>query len=181
MTEETRNRIARFFSEERSRMVNYVRRLISDTAERDSEDIVQDVMCRIFDAPDIAAPIENLSAYIFMSLRNRAIDILRKRKPELSLDTPVYSASGGTLADVLHDSRYDTAADYEKEEMRQALFSILDGLGENERDIIVMNDLEGRSFREISEELDIPVGTLLSRKSRAINKIRKKMEQIFTE
>jgi len=56
------NRIAEFFRTEYRKWVGYVRRLIDDTAERDAEDVVQDVILHIFDRADIGAPIENLSA-----------------------------------------------------------------------------------------------------------------------
>lgn len=61
-------------------MVGYVRHIIDDASDRDSEDIVQDVMAGIFEAADITRPVENLSAYIYRSLRNRVIDIIRDRK-----------------------------------------------------------------------------------------------------
>jgi RNA polymerase sigma factor (sigma-70 family) len=179
MTEESKNRIARFFLEERSRMVNYVRRLINDAADRDGEDIVHDVMCSIFDTADISAPIDNLSAYVFQSLRNRVIDLLRKKRKEISLEAGISGGSGLTLGDILSDIRYDTAADYEKKEMREAMMNALGRLNEEDRAIIMMTDFEGHSFRRISEDWDVPIGTLLSRKSRAMKKLKKSLEQTF--
>ena len=61
-------------------MIAYVRRLIDDAAERDSEDIVQDVFLNIFDRADITMPIENAAAYVYQALRNKVIDYLRKRR-----------------------------------------------------------------------------------------------------
>ncbi len=160
-------------------MINYVRRLINDAADRDGEDIVHDVMCRIFDTADISAPIENLSAYAFQALRNRVTDILRRKRKEISLEADISGASGLTLGDILSDIRYDTAADYEKKEMREAMMNALEALNEDDRAIIMMTDFEGRSFRRISEDWNVPIGTLLSRKSRAIKKLKKSLEQTF--
>ncbi|MCP4130107.1 MAG: RNA polymerase sigma factor [bacterium] len=177
--EKNRNKIAEFFKNEHQRMVGFVRRLIDDTAERDGEDIVQDVLVNIFDAADVTLPIENLSAYVYSSLRNRIVDLYKKKdtqKEAISLDRGLPNGSGSrdlSLANILHDIRYDTASDFEKKEIRNSLYDALDSLGEEDRAIIIKTEFEGRPFREISEEWDVPLGTLLSRKSRALEKIRK--------
>ncbi len=48
--------IAEFFSSERDRLVRYVRRLIDDNAERDGEDIVQDVALSLLSRTDVLVP-----------------------------------------------------------------------------------------------------------------------------
>jgi RNA polymerase sigma factor (sigma-70 family) len=172
-------RIAEFFKAEYTRMVGFVGGLIDDAADRDVEDVVQDVMLNIFDTADVTRPVENLSAYIYRSLRNRVIDLLRKRKPEVSLDAIISGGDGLSLAGILHDIRYNTASDFEKNELRREIFNAVDSLDVEEQMIIVMTEFEGRTFREISEETDIPLGTLLSRKSRAIKKIKKELVDLI--
>jgi RNA polymerase sigma factor (sigma-70 family) len=103
------------------------------------------------------------------------IDLLRMRRPEVSLDAMISGDEGLSLAGILHDIRYNTASDFEKNELRREIFSAVDALDIEDKMIIVMTEFEGRTFREISEETDIPLGTLLSRKSRAIKKIRKEL------
>ena len=68
------------------RLVRYVRRLIDDTAEKDGEDIVQDVALSLLARTDVLVPIESLSAYVYQSLRNRVIDSLRSRRPFVPYD-----------------------------------------------------------------------------------------------
>ncbi len=172
---ESGGNLAEFFRNEREKLVRFVRSLIEDAADRDGEDIVQDVMLNVFNAADINAPIANLSAYIYRSLRNRIIDILDQRKGEVSLDRASGDDEGFSLKSVLSDTRYEAAAEMEKLRIREALFDALDALGEDARQIVIMTELEGRTFREISDELDIPIGTLLARKSRAIKKVRERL------
>ena len=74
--------ISRFFKDEYSRMNSYVKQRIDDMASRDSEDIIQDVMLGVFEAADVSGPVENLAAYIYSSLRNRIVDILRKKEKQ---------------------------------------------------------------------------------------------------
>jgi RNA polymerase sigma factor (sigma-70 family) len=163
------SRIAEFFRAEYGKMRRFVAGLIDDEADRDAEDIIQDVMLNIFDMADVTRPIQNLSAYIYGALRNRVIDYLRKRRFDVSIDAP---GGGGSLADILSDARYDIAVDFEKNEIRNGVLGAIDSLGEDERMILIMTEFEKRSFRELSDATGIPVGTLLSRKSRAIKKIR---------
>jgi RNA polymerase sigma factor (sigma-70 family) len=175
MMEETRNgAIARFFKTERTRLVSYVRRLIDDTADRDGEDIVQDVMLNLFNVSDITIPMENLAAYVYRSIRNRVIDIMRKRGfDEVSLDADYAGMS--SLREILFDSRADTSAEADAKDTRDALYRAIDSLDEEYRAIIIMTEFEGRSFKEISDAWGVPIGTLLSRKSRAMAKIREQL------
>ena len=113
-----KKRIAEFFAKEKSRLVNYARRWVQDTAERDGEDIVQDVMLNIFDSTDITAPVENLTAYVYRSLYNRVVDMLRKSRRTVSLDAGIDHESDRIFLDVLSDIRYDAYSAMQKREMR---------------------------------------------------------------
>ena len=54
-----------FVVKEREKLVSYVRRRIDDAADRDGEDIVQDIILNIFNRSDVSEPIEHLTAYIY--------------------------------------------------------------------------------------------------------------------
>jgi RNA polymerase sigma factor (sigma-70 family) len=160
------NKIAEFFRTEYRKLVRYVQRLIDDTAERDAEDIVQDVILNILDGIDVGRPIENLSAYIYQSLRNRVVDLFRKRKDTVSLSDLVLSSEDNTIYEV------------EKKELHEEIFRALDSLNEKERAVVVATEFDGRPFRELSEDWGIPIGTLLARKSRALKKIKQRLTRL---
>ncbi len=170
MEAERKQAAGEFFRKEYRRMVAFVRGLIDDAADRDGEDIVQDVMSGLLGAADITVPVENLAAYAYRSLRNRVIDTLRRKREVASLDAA--AENGASLLDLVRDARYDAAGEFEKGEIREALFGAIDSLSEDQRAIICMTELEGISFREAAEVLSVPLGTLLARKSRAMAKIR---------
>lgn len=157
------SKFSEFFQREYFRLVRYVRRLIDDAADRDAEDIVQDVMLSIFDKADVTIPIENLTAYVYRSLRNKVIDIFRRKVDVLS------------LSDVIYDARYDTEREVERKELMDFVFRAIDSLPAEQRVVLIATEFEGWSFRELSEEWKIPIGTLLARKSRALQYIRKKL------
>lgn len=156
-------KIQEFFRTEYSRWVRFVRRLIDDAADRDAEDIVQDVMLGIFDKADITVPIENLSAYIYRALRNRVTDMFRRKKDLAS------------LAELVYESVEDAANALEQKELRETVVKAIDNLSDEQRAVVIATEFEDRSFRELSEEWEIPIGTLLARKSRALQKIRSEL------
>jgi RNA polymerase sigma-70 factor (ECF subfamily) len=155
------NKIADFFYREYRSMVRYVRSRIDDAADRDAEDIVQDVIVNIFDKADMTIPVEKLAAYVYQSLRNRIVDMFRKRK-EMS-----------TLWEVVQEAGQDVEKEAEKKEMLDQVFEAIGYLSEDERAVVIAHEFEERPFRELSDEWDVPVGTLLARKSRALQKIKR--------
>lgn len=160
------NRVSEFFRTERKKLVNYVRGRIDDAADRDAEDIVQDVMLNLFDKADISIPIENLAAYIYQSLRNRITDLFRKRKK-------VYS-----LKKVVQDTGYDPGKIVENRDLQEKVLDAIHSLNKEERDILLATEFDDKTFRELSEQWGVPLGTLLARKSRALKKTRKQLMNV---
>jgi len=171
-------KIAEFFTREYLKMSRYVRGRIEDASYRDSEDIIQDVFAGIFEAADVSRPIENLGAYIYRALRNRIVDLLRSRKTLLSIDAPG-TETGPALADIIEDPRYDTELDVFNRELNEALYAAIDRLPDDQRAIVIMTEFEGMSYREISLKTGIPAGTLLSRKHRALERIRASLQEHY--
>jgi RNA polymerase sigma-70 factor (ECF subfamily) len=137
--------------------------MIDDAADRDAEDIVQDVMLGLFDKADITLPIENLSAYIYRALRNRVTDMFRRKRDLAS------------LAELVHESVEDAADALENKELKESVVRAIDNLNDEQRAVVIATEFEDRSFRELSEEWEIPIGTLLARKSRALQKIKSEL------
>jgi RNA polymerase sigma factor (sigma-70 family) len=174
MSSETqRSDIAEFFRREQHKLVNYVRQLIDDAADRDGEDIVQDVALNLFSKADVTVPIAHLAAYVYQALRNRVVDLLRKgQESPVALETRLSANSRLSLAEVLDDTRYNAARDMEQQEIRQRLFEAIEALRPEQKAVIIETEFEGRSFNELAEQWGIPLGTLLARKSRGLKHLR---------
>lgn len=158
-----------FFVREGRKLAAFVRHRLDDAAEMEAEDLVQEVFTNLFEKADPLTEIHNLSGYVYRSLRNRIIDRLRSRKPTTSLETPMHE--GLTLADILPHpggSPFDHLADAQRE---RAFVEAFEALPESDRRLIEANEFEGRTFQELSREWEIPMGTLLARKSRAIKRL----------
>jgi RNA polymerase sigma factor (sigma-70 family) len=154
------SRLAEFLRRERQALVGYVRRRIDDAADHEAEDIVQDVALHLFDRADPTIPIQNLAAYVYRALRNRIIDFYRRRRETVALEE-ARIASG-----------QDPASGIEKDEAIEEVFEAMEGLSAEERAVVLATEMEGRTFKELAGEWGVPIGTLLARKSRALEKIR---------
>lgn len=166
------DRIVSLITKERERWIGYVRRLIDDAAERDGEDIVQDVIVNLFDRADITDPVENLTAYVYRALRNRIIDYLRKKRESVSLDEGWSDEGAPTLFDVLPEPSAGDLDEASRLDIRRSLAMAFSVLTEEQKAVLIATEMEGRTFRELSEQWGVPLGTLLARKSRAIQKIK---------
>jgi len=161
------NRLAEFIRRERDALVGYVRRRINDAGDQDAEDIVQDVMVNLFSRADPTVPIQNLAAYIYRALRNAVIDRLRKRRETVALSDAAMASGENPLEEA------------ERGEMLDLVFEAMDELTVGEKAVILATEFEGRSFKDLAKEWDVPLGTLLARKSRALDKIRKRLTGQF--
>ena len=166
----TKNAIKVFFTTEYQRLINFVRGYYNERLYGiDAEDIIQDVALNIYTKASVNAPIENLAAYIFRSLRNRIVDIQRKKK-NTSIDSFEEERKMKILMDI-DDDIYDEEEDYENEMFQQKLYNAIEMLKPEEQAVIIETEFNGQTFKQLSKKWDTPVGTLLARKHRALGKL----------
>ncbi len=156
---------------ERQRFVNYVASLLNEAVVMDAEDIVQDVLLKILGKPNLSVSVENMTAYVFRSLRNRVIDSRRTNRTTLSLDAG-QDPEGVKLIDLLLDHKPNALEILQTREGKEELFAALGTLNELEEAVIRAHELEGISFKQMSEMWSIPQNTLLSHKARAMKKLK---------
>ena len=149
--------------------MNYARQLFDDTSDMNAEDIIQEVALNMFLRVDFDSEVENGIGYVFRAIRNKVIDLYRKRKILVSIDT---DEENSKMAE-LESGEISVEANLELEEEIELLNYAIENLSDDHREIVVATEIEGRSFAEISAETGIPVGTLLSRKHRAMANLQK--------
>lgn len=170
---EDRNNLSDFFNEEYGSLRSYVQSKIRDTSERDAEDIVQDVALRIFSRPDDAIPITNVGGFVYNAIRNRIIDIMRGKK-ERKLPSDDLDQQWQEFAELF----YGVADNSYAPELEAALKNAVSELKPAYRDIVIAIDFEGYNYKELAERTDIPAGTLMSRRHRALAELSKKLENL---
>ncbi|MBN1574983.1 MAG: sigma-70 family RNA polymerase sigma factor [Chitinispirillaceae bacterium] len=161
---------------ERRTLVAFVRGLIDDAADRDAEDIVQEVAFHFFEKGDIIEPVEHLGAYVYQALRNRVVDSYRRKRPIRSLDEPVEEGKTVRLADVVADVAGDPRVHTERSDLYRRSLLLMRKLPERDQALIIATEIEGYSFAELADRWKVPVGTLLARKSRSLKKIRETLQ-----
>ena len=168
-------------SGERSRLRNFIRRRVPDPS--DVEDIVQDVFTELVEANRLLMPIEHVTAWLYRVARNRIIDRFRKRKAETFSEVAVESEEGERLEleDLLPSPGTGPDALYLRQAMLDELELALDELPEEQREVFVAHELEGRSFKEMSAETGIGISTLLGRKRYAVLHLRERLRSIYDE
>lgn len=173
--------ISEIITKERSRLRNFIRRRVPDPS--DVEDILQDVFYKLVEANRLLMPIEHITGWLFRVARNRITDLFRKKKPETFSDQAVEDEHGELLRieDLLPSPDAGPEALYVRSVLLDELELVLDELPDEQREIFVAHELEGRSFKELAAETGTSLNTLLARKRYAVLYLRERLQNIYTE
>jgi RNA polymerase sigma-70 factor (ECF subfamily) len=162
----------KFFRTEYRKLVNFVSKNLDDRYfEASPEDIVQDVVVGLIGKFEVNAQIENITAYLYRSVRNKIIDAQKKKQRTVSIESFTNKKNENYLQDTLFDdiSEENEYSDIEPEKLREAITQ----LRPDEQAVIIATEFENISYEDLSEEWNVPIGTLLSRKHRALSKLHK--------
>jgi len=161
-----------FFRNEYQKLVNFIRKNLDDRYyEASPEDIIQDVALGLIDKLDLDTQIGNLTGYIYRSLKNKIIDFQKKKQRTVSIENFTDRKNENYLLNTLTDETLEEN-DYtniEPETLQQAILQLRPDV----QAVIIATEFENQTFEELSEEWDVPLGTLLSRKHRALSKLHK--------
>jgi RNA polymerase sigma factor (sigma-70 family) len=182
MTEQDQ-RISEVVKQERSRLGNFIRRRVPDP--RDAEDILQEVFYELVEANRLLMPIGHVTGWLFRVARNRITDLFRKKRPESFSDTAVArNDEDGELLqfeDLLPSTDAGPEALYIRSLLLDELELALDELPEEQREVFVAHELEGRSFKEMAADTGVSVNTLLSRKRYAVLHLRERLQSVYDD
>ena len=180
MTEQDR-RISEIVAEQRSRLGNFIRRRVPDPS--DAEDILQEVFYELVEANRLLMPIEHVTGWLYRVARNRITDLFRKKKPDSFSDRAMEDENGELLQieDLLPSPDAGPEALYMRNLLLDELEFALDELPDEQREVFVAHELEGRSFKELSAESGVNVNTLLARKRYAVLHLRERLQSFYDE
>jgi RNA polymerase sigma factor (sigma-70 family) len=180
MTENDRQ-ISEVVAEQGSRLRNFIRRRVADPS--DAEDILQEVFYELVEANRLLMPIEHVTGWLFRVARNRITDLFRKKKPETFSGAAIEDEDGHSLRieDLLPSPDAGPEALYVRNVLLEELEFALAELPDEQREVFIAHELEGRSFKELSAETGVSVNTLLSRKRYAVLHLRGRLQNIYDE
>ena len=151
----------------------------------DAEDLVQETYLKAYRGFAGFEEGTNLRAWLFRILTNTYINSYRskKRRPdETELDEVedfyLYRRMGGLEAARASRSAEDELMDYFTDAEVQAA---IDALPETYRLAVLLSDVDGLSYKEIAEDLDIPIGTVMSRLHRGRKALQKQLYDFALE
>ncbi len=125
-----------------------------------ADDLTQDVLYRALQKRHQLRDMEALDAWLVRILHCRWCDVLRKRYPDVELDEVVDDP--GNAPDRIHSSR----------ELVQSVRDAVSSLPVGQRTVLTLVDLEGFSYQTVAELLGLPIGTVMSRLSRARRQLK---------
>jgi RNA polymerase sigma factor (sigma-70 family) len=172
-------RIADTIGREQNRLRNFIRKRVADID--DAEDILQDVFYELVVATRLMKPIEHVSGWLYRVARNRITDLFRLKRAEVSTDDPVAGEDNLSFEDLLPSPEAGPEAAYARQVLLEELEAALDELPDEQRDVFIAHEIEGRSFRELAAEAGLSVNTLLARKHYAVLRLRRRLRAIHDE
>ena len=161
------------YREESPRLLNWIRRRLD--SDEDPEDLMQDVFTRAAGALDAARPVENLVSWLYTAARNAIVDTWRQRdRRPIATDADALEA---TVDNLLADSVVPGPEEALNRSMAlEALEEALDDLPDAQREVFLLQAVDGYTFREVADLLDISLNTAMSRKRYAVAKLRERLE-----
>jgi RNA polymerase sigma factor (sigma-70 family) len=152
------------------RLAAYVRRRVASLD--DADEILQDAFMALYGRWNLGDKIEDVVAWLFTVARRRIIDWYR-RKPRRPEQFPQGAGTDAGELWELADSRAETPAqEAERRELRDAIMQAIAELPNEQREVFLMTEIDGLTYREIAERTGVPLNTLLSRKRYAIRRLR---------
>lgn len=178
---EQNRRISEVIQRERRRLFLFIRKRVDD--EGDAEDILQDVFYELIEAYRLMKPIEQVGSWLYRVARNRIIDLFRKRRPGTFAEIPLDRDAEETLLleDLLPSLDAGPDALYARSVLLDELDAALQELPEEQREIFVAHEMDGRSFKQLADESGLSINTLLSRKRYATLHLRRRLQAIYDE
>lgn len=172
------------FLNEKDKLLRFIRSKVSTVEE--AEDILQDVFYQFVAGFETTESIDRVTSWLYSVARNKIIDRYRRdaarpKRTDFELAAGKDDDAPLTLQDILPD--FDNTP--ESTLLREAIWDeITDALAElprEQRMIFIQNEMEEKSFREISEETGLSINTLLSRKRYAILALRKRLQKFYDD
>jgi RNA polymerase sigma-70 factor (ECF subfamily) len=170
---------AEIVSRYRNPITNYLYRLLNDYEE--AVDLAQETFVRVYFAAERYHTGYAFSTYLYRIATNLAISEMRRRKRRKLLSlTGLFQPEGES------ETQFDVAdenplpdANLLEEEQKQVIARAIAAMPEKYRLPIVLRDIEGKSYEEVAEILNLGLGTTKSRISRARGLLKEKLKHYF--
>lgn len=127
-------------------------------SQHDAEDLLQDLLEYLFTKQNELRQVEKLKPWLMRCLYNRFIDMYRKKKRQPELED---------IDDDKVQPLFRHVDNHQKDEQHKEIYNAMDKLSADQRAVVTLHDINGYTLPELSQIMDIPLGTLKSNLHRA--------------
>ena len=153
--------------------------------EHDARDLVQEAFLRVYRGLDRFQGGSSFFTWFYRIVTNLAIDFMRKPgKREMGHDDARTQLDAADEADFPFISRIDGAEPLDtlqRRELAARLGAALDALPSYHRGVVLMREVEGMSYEEMAEAMNVSKGTIMSRLFHARQKLQRALADCYTE
>ncbi|NLR77623.1 RNA polymerase sigma factor [Chitinophaga eiseniae] len=153
----------------RQKLYRFAFRLLGN--EEDAQDITQDALMKVWGMQEKMAELQNMEAWCMRITRNLALDKIKSRKYRLSDDL---DRAGEVPA--IHQQSPHAAA--EQNDVMGKVHVAINALPEKYRTILQLRDIDGLSYQEIADVLDIDMNDVKVNLHRARKSVREKLQNL---
>jgi len=161
------------------RIYGYLSRMLSDPTE--AEDVAQETFVRAYRSLSRFRGASSFHTWLYRIASNLAIDVARKRKRQdgaaYSLDAPIEVGDDEYAREIADESNAPEDISQQRE-VQQIVRRAMDELPEKLRDVIILYELQGESYEDIADALDVPLGTVKSRLFNARGQLKDKLQEM---
>nr|WP_295870098.1 RNA polymerase sigma factor [uncultured Chitinophaga sp.] len=181
MAQEQNDRIQATVKQERKRLLHFIRQRVNNAS--DAEDILQDVLYQFTEYLRLGSQIDSITGWLFAVTRNRITDWFRKKKetPFTDFTREIEGEEVLFLPEILADENLQADTPLTRKIISEAITQAIDELPPEQKQVFLQHELEGKSFKEMSEETGVGVNTLLSRKRYAVLYLRERLAELYQE
>lgn len=149
--------------------------------EEDAEDILQEVWFQLSSLGNVE-DLESASGWLFQVARNKVTDLYRRKKTDSLDDLLTDPEDGGlNLREILLIDDSDPDMALFKEAFWNELNSALAELPQNQREVFIQNEIDGKTLQEIATESGENLKTIISRKGYAVKHLKKRVAYLYQE
>lgn len=154
------------------RLYDYIRFRVPNID--DAEDVLQDVLYQFTDSFDTIVSVERSLGWLYTVSKNKIADLFRKRG-RASLDDDI------EIQAVIDEISSDPEDEFEMQFLNDEIVNAINNLPQKQKEVFIKHEIEGKSFKQISDDNGESINTLLARKRYAIQSLRKQLKQTYQE
>lgn len=135
-----------------------------------AKDVVQECLIKVWEKREEVAFVQNIEAWCMQITRNKALDKLRSKHIKKT-----------DLFEVEFDTRKERDTPYavtERSQLMKRIQNLIDDLPQRQREVMQLRDIEGYSYKEIAENLDIDINLVKTNLFRARRKIKESLIKV---